>query len=581
MPQLPKHWIIADRISPEVESELGDYSFVLKQILFNRGYKTRRSAEQFIQAGRLEGTEPEKMLGIPEATERIQRAISNNERIAIYGDYDVDGVTATTLLVKILTAFGADVIHFIPNRFNEGYGLNKDSLQNLQSDGISLVITVDCGIRSIPEAEYARVNNLDLIISDHHSPFTELPPAFAIINPKQPGDSYPEKDLAGVGLAYKLACALAGYADKISPPDDNWNDPRNPNHYLDLVALGTVADLAPLTGENRTLVKKGLEQLRKPHNQGISSLINISGILPKNINTYQIGFILGPRLNAAGRIDSAMNAVNLLLSDDSKLTGELAQILDNQNRKRQEKTAEVQKIAMQKIEEEREKTDRPIPYLLFATDKDFELGIVGLAASRLCEQYYRPAIVAHQDDEFTRGSCRSIPEFDITKALDTCTELMEHHGGHAAAAGFTIRNERVSDLVNHLRSVAQEELSTKDLRPSLKVDIEIPLRDLKPPILEDLDKIQPTGNSNEQPIFISRNLLANRKKLVGKDSAHLKMTVTDGYITYDAIAFRQGSWFENFPDRIDLAYTFERNEFNGRNSLQLNILDIKPSNSEG
>jgi single-stranded-DNA-specific exonuclease len=575
MSQLPKRWIVADRISPEVDFELNNYAPVLRQILFNRGYCTKQSAQQFIDASRLEGTQPEKMKGILEAADRIHRAMFNRERIAIYGDYDVDGVTATALLTKILTALGADVTPFIPNRFDEGYGVNNDALLHLHSEGIRLVITVDCGIRSIPEAEYARELNLDLIISDHHSPFTELPPAYCIINPKQPGDTYPQKNLAGVGLAYKLACALTGYADQISPPDDNWNDPRNPNHYLDLVALGTVADLAPLTGENRALVKMGLKQLRHPHNQGILSLINVSGLIPETLNAYHIGFMLGPRLNAAGRLDTAMTSLNLLLSDDIQQIGKLAQNLDDQNHERQEITRQIQKHA-----EEITRSTQQDAFLLFAYHKDFNPGVVGLAASRLCEQYYRPAIVAYQGDEFTRGSCRSIPEFDITAALDTCAELMEHHGGHAAAAGFTIRNERLPELVDHLQKVAQQQLSTLDLRPTLNADMEIPLYELKPAILQYLDWMQPTGNSNDQPIFISRNLAANRKKLVGKDSAHLKMSVTDGVITYDAIAFRQGSWFDHLPERIDLAYTFERNEFNGRYLLQLNVIDIKPSNGE-
>lgn len=575
MSQIPKRWNIAPRISPEADVELSEYAPVLRQILYNRGYGTKQSAQQFLDASQPERTEPQNMLGMLKAAERINQAIMNNEHIAVYGDYDVDGVTATALLTKFLTEHKAKVKPFIPNRFDEGYGLNKESLKNLYDEGIRLVITVDCGIRSIPEVAYAREINLDLIITDHHSPFIELPPAYAIINPKQPGDIYPQKDLAGVGLAYKLACALTETTDQILPLGISWSDPQCPNHYLDLVALGTVADLAPLTGENRALVKMGIKQLRNPHNQGILSLIKASGLSLETINADHIGFMLGPRLNAAGRLDTAMTSLRLLLSKDVHETGELAQILDDQNHDRQEITRQIQiqaeKIALM--------SDQGA-YLLFASHEGFNPGVVGLAASRLCEQYYRPAIVAYKGEEFTRGSCRSIPEFHITDALDTCAELMEHHGGHAAAAGFTIRNERVEELVERLKSVARQELSTKDLQPVLKIDVEIPLKDLKPEILKYLDWIQPTGNSNEQPIFVSKNLTASRKKLVGKDAAHLKMTVTDGIITYDAIAFRQGAWFEILPNKIDLAYTFERNEFNGRNSLQLNVIDIKPSNGD-
>lgn len=575
MPQLSKRWKIAPPIPPEAKFELSDYAPVLQQILYNRGYRTKESAQQFLGASLPEGTEPQNILGMQKAAERINQAISNHEHIAVYGDYDVDGVTATALLTKFLKSNKANVEPFIPNRFDEGYGLNKESLKNLRDKGVRLVITVDCGIRSIPEVEFADDINLDVIITDHHSPFTELPPAFAIINPKQPDDTYPQKDLAGVGLAYKLACAIAGYIDQTFPLERAWNDPGNPNHYLDLVALGTVADLAPLTGENRALVKMGIEQLRNPHNQGILSLIKASGLIPETINAYHIGFILGPRLNAAGRLDTAMTSLNLLLSKDVFETGELAQFLDDQNRERQDITRQIQ-IEAEKIA----LTTEQDAFLLFASHEDFNPGVVGLAASRLVDQYYRPAIVAFRGEEFTRASCRSIPEFHITDALDTCAELMEHHGGHSAAAGFTIRNDRLPELVNRLKLLAQQELSEKDLRPELKIDVEIPLKNLKPELLRYLDWVQPTGNSNEQPIFVSRNLITSRKKLVGKDGAHLKLTVTDGTITYDAIAFRQGAWFENLPDIIDLAYTFERNEFNGRSSLQLNVIDIKPSNSE-
>ena len=575
MSQLSKRWIIAKRIPPHEEKELENYIPVFRQILYNRGFHTKQSAQKFLDANQPEGTEPNRMLGIPQATDRVLQAISDHEQIAIYGDYDADGITATALLVKIINALGGNAIPYIPNRFEEGYGLKKEALQNLYRDGIRLVITVDCGIRSIPEAQLARDLNLDMIISDHHSPFNVLPPAFAIINPKQPGDPYPEKELAGVGLAYKLACAITGYADKISPPDDNGGDPRNPNHYLDLVALGTVADLAPLTGENRSLVKRGIEKLKQPHNQGISSLINASGINPNILNAYHIGFILGPRLNAAGRLDTAMTSVSLLLSDDVNQTGKLAQYLDDQNRERQEITRQIHKQAeefCQPIEQD--------TFLLFALHKDFNPGVIGLAASRLCEQYYRPAIVAFQGEEFTRGSCRSIPEFDITKALDACADLMEYHGGHAAAAGFTIRNQKVPLLKQRLQALAQEQLSKEILQPTLNIDLDIPLKDLKPNILDCLDKLQPTGNSNDQPIFVSRNLMAKAKKKIGKEFNHLKMVVSDGIITYDAIAFRQSDWFEKLPPRFDLAYTFERNEYNGRSSLQLNVLDIKPSNNE-
>lgn len=553
------HWQIPPLISLEAEESLQEFPPILRQILFNRGYATRELATQFLQAEMPPGTDATNMMGIPAATERVEYAINNQERIAIYGDYDADGVTATALLVNALKSIGADVIGYIPNRFEEGYGLNTDALESLRSNGTRLVITVDCGIRSPEESKYAQKIGLDMIISDHHQPDNELPQAVAVINPKQPEDTYPEKELAGVGLAYKLISSLLG------------NDPGADN-FLDLVALGTVADLAPLIGENRALVRSGIEIMRKPHRQGVMALIGVSGLKPNKIKSRDIGYVLGPRLNAAGRLESALAALDLLTSTDVYRAAELAQQLDNQNRERQQITKLIQERA-----EELALRDVPDALLLFAADPEFNPGVVGLAASRLTEQYYRPAIVAHQGEEFTRASCRSIREFHITNALDQCADLLVRHGGHAAAAGFTVINENLPELVDRLKVIANKELSHLDLRPTLSADVEIPLSDLKPEILEYLEGLQPTGYGNPQAQFISRNLMVTRSRTVGRDNNHLKFTVTDGHITYDAIAFRQGHWYGLLPSRIDLLYTFEINEYFDRVSLQLNVRDIKPT----
>ena len=554
-----KRWQIMPLITPEAEDSLQEYPPILRQILFNRGYATQEIANQYLEAKMPPGTDASNLLGVPEATERIQYAIKTQERIAVYGDYDADGVTATALLVSALSTMGADVIGYIPNRFDEGYGLNNEALDNLRSDGTRLVITVDCGIRSPQETKHAQDIGLDMIISDHHHPDNELPQAVAVINPKQPQDTYPEKELAGVGLAYKLISALMG----------NSSDAES---YLDLVALGTVADLAPLVGENRALVRKGLEVLRKPHRQGVMALIGVSGLKPNKIKASDIGFVLGPRLNAAGRLESALAALDLLTSSDVYQAAELAQQLDNQNRERQQITSQIQKQAEQLV-----LIDDPDALLLFAAHPDFNPGVVGLAASRLTELYYRPAIVAYRGEMLTRASCRSIKEFHITQALDQCADLLERHGGHAAAAGFTVKNENLPALINRLKVIANQELSQLDLRPTLTADVEIPLSELKPEILDYLEWLQPTGYGNPQAHFVSRNLKVTRSRTVGKDNNHLKFTVTDGRITYDAIAFRQGHWEGLLPSRIDLLYIFETNEYFDRISLQLNVRDIKPT----
>jgi len=552
-----KRWVIAPAIPPEAEGALDSYPPIVRQILFNRGFSTPEAAQSYLEARMPPETDPYLLLGMDIAVDRIRQAIKEREKIAVYGDYDVDGVTATALLVETFENLGADVQGYIPNRFDEGYGLNSEALDSLVEQGVRLVITVDCGIRSINEVEHANKIGLDVIITDHHHPYQELPPALSILNPKQLADHYAHKDLAGVGLAYKLAAALFG-------------GDREADTFLDLVALGTVADLAPLAGENRSLVRKGIEMIRQTRRQGLMALLGASGLESARITAADIGYILGPRLNAAGRLDSALAALSLLTTRDTHKAAQLAQFLDNQNRKRQEITREIQ----QKAEQIALSRD-PDPYLLFAVHPDFNPGVVGLAASKLVETYYRPAIVAHQGEGFVRGSCRSIPEFHITQALDQCADLMEHHGGHAAAAGFTIREANLPILFDRLSEIAAEQLAEIDLRHKLYADIEVPLAELRPELLRYLFLMQPTGYGNRQAHFVSRNLKVTSKRKVGRDGNHLKLTVTDGRITYDAIAFGLGYWYERMPAKIDLLYSFELNEFNGRVTLQLNIRDIK------
>jgi single-stranded-DNA-specific exonuclease len=563
MPPLEKTWHIPPPLPDEVHRALHGFPPVLRQILYNRGYADSESARLFLEGKPPPGCAAENLLGMAAAVERIRFAIQHDEAIAVYGDYDTDGVTATVLLVQTLHTLGARVRGYIPNRFDEGYGLNNEALGNLAEEGIRLVITVDCGIRSIEEALHARRIGLDLIITDHHHPAGEMPQAIAIINPKQPADTYPDKDLAGVGLAYKLADALC---TALQPAN------FQPQTLLDLVALGTVADMAPLVGENRALVRQGLAVLRQSQRQGLRSLIGVAGLKPESLTATDIGFGLGPRLNAAGRLESALAAYDLLTTRDIQVAGGLAQRLEMQNRERQALTREMQTQA-----EQIALAHKPTALLLFAVHPQFNPGVVGLVASRLTEAHYRPAIVAHQGEEFTRGSCRSIREFHITNALDQCADLLEHHGGHAAAAGFTVRNQLLPELVERLEGIAQRELAGLDLRPSLHADLRLPLSDLKPEILEWLSWLQPTGYGNAQAYFVSRQVRVVNARSVGRDSSHLKLTISDGKVYYDAIAFRQGHWLGQLPPKVDLLYSFESNEYNGRVSLQLNVRDIKPA----
>ncbi|HSQ39165.1 MAG TPA: DHHA1 domain-containing protein, partial [Anaerolineales bacterium] len=339
---------------------------------------------------------------------------------------------------------------------------------------------------------------------------------------------------------------------------------------LDLVALGTVADLAPLTGENRSLVRRGLDSMRATTRQGLFSLANVAGADLKKVNAQTIGFTLGPRLNASGRLESAVASFQLLTTSDVKEAGDLALKLNQQNQERQKLTKEIQ-IQAEALALEGEKDS----LLLFAVHPGFNHGVVGLAASRLTETYYRPAVVGHYGEETTRCSCRSIPEFHITRALDECADLLVRHGGHAAAAGFTVRYENLYELVGRLKSIAARELGTRDLRLSITADAELPLSQLNFDLLKQLEKLQPTGYGNPEPVFISRGVKIQSKRTVGVDGKHLKLSLTDGRFTVDAIGFRLGDLSPDLPPLVDVLYTFEANEFNGRTNLQLNLKDIK------
>lgn len=565
-----KHWNIPPRITPEADSALAAFPPLLRQVLYNRGFADDPSARAFLRGEPNINTDPFQLTDLRAAVERIRFAVQTNEPIAIYGDYDVDGVTATALLVEALKNLGADVRGYIPNRFDEGYGLNNSALDELKTDGVKLVITVDCGIRSPAEAAHARAIGLDLIISDHHHPDNDnLPPAFAVINPKRHGDPYPDKDLAGVGIAYKIAEGLLRENDQADVVNG-----QILNSLLDLVALGTVADLAPLVGENRVLVKKGLRQMGQTTRQGLFSLAAVSDLALKKINAGHIGFMLGPRLNAAGRLKEALAAFELLTTNDVFKAGELAQQLDMQNRERQRITREMQTRA-----EEIALSDDPDAQLLFAAHEDFNSGVVGLAASRLTEKYYRPAIVASKGAEETRGSCRSIPEFHITDALDQCADLLVRHGGHAAAAGFTVRNENLTELVLRLKNIAGEKLSGMELKPTLTADAEVDLSEMRPEVYEKgLKYLEPTGYGNREAAFVARDVKVKNSRTVGAEGKHLKLSLEDAKgVTHDAIGFRLGDWHNSMLKRVDILFTYEPNEYNGRVNYQLNLKDLKGS----
>ncbi len=576
-----KKWWVYPVIPTEIDTQFQDFPRYIRQILFNRGITDVESASNYLNAT-FPIHDPFLLLDMDRTVDRLLQAIDQREGIVVYGDYDVDGVSATALMVQVLQKLDAKVYRFIPNRFDEGYGLNNESISMLADSGAKVILTVDCGIRSPREAEHARSQGIDLIISDHHHPKDDLPQAYAIVCPKREGDPYPYKDLAGVGLAYKIAQALFM---KRSAGDWTADD------FLDLVALGTVADIVPLTGENRTLVRRGINQIRLGNRFGIKALAGVAAKEVNRITATDIGFILGPRLNAAGRMDSALKAYDLLVTDDLSKAGLLAQELDNQNNERQKATKTAQDCAKESIGEDAILNLIPAFFKVPSDEEpdvslsgcmpgeDIYPGIVGLVAAKLTEYYYRPAIAGVVEKDFCRASCRSIPEFHITAALDECSELLVRHGGHAMAAGFTVSIENLPELVRKLSEIADRQLGAQELKQMIKVDCEVPVDEITPGIYRDLESLQPTGMSNPSAAFIARNVKFSEMKMMGKELTHLRCII-EGSPINQAVAFNQAQWFNVWKEnktRFDIVYSIEINRYFEKETQQINIRDMRPS----
>lgn len=498
-----------------------------------------------------------------DAIDRTRRAVENAEQIVVYGDYDADGVCASALLVIALQRLGGRISHYIPDRFVEGYGLNTEAVARIAEDGAGLLITVDCGIRAVEQVRAAAERGLDVIVTDHHYPGPKLPPATAIINPNQSDCNYEFKLLSGAGLAYKLACALYDVFERGEPDD-----------LLDLVAIGTVADVTPLVGENRFLVQRGLAVINSAPRLGIRALVAKSGTQPGEVTATTIGFRLGPRINAAGRLGQTQVAYELLTTESDDRADALAEQLDRLNRERQALTRDVVRMA---------KGDAlltgPEAGIIVAVGPGFHEGVVGLAASKLTEEFYRPAIVAKREGGEVFGSCRSIPEFHITQALEGASELLSRFGGHAAAAGFRLNEAHLPDFISYLKQVAARLLDVESLGPILEIDAVVQLPELEDRVMGELDLFEPCGHGNPQPLFASRAVRVAAKRQVGADGSHLKLTVEQGGRFFDAIGFGLGGMGSNLASSADIAYHFARNNFGGIVTNQLQVVDIREPNS--
>lgn len=541
---------------------------ILTTLLYQRGIHSPEEVAHFLKDTYPNGLhDPFLMRGMLEASKRVAHAISEGESITVYGDYDTDGITATTLLSQAISAMGGVVQPYIPHREREGYGLNHEAIDYLSTEGVQLLITVDCGISNAKEVAYAQSLGIDVIVTDHHTPPEELPQALAIVNPKQPGCAYPYKQLVGVAIAFKLVWALLKQGLRSS---------QRGRDMLELVALGSIADIAPLNGENRVLVKAGLEAINITQRPGLQALIRASGIKSGNVDSMGVGFRLAPRLNAAGRLDDARDSYYLLLSQDRETAEQLADQLNQKNRLRQQMTEQFHQVAQSQAETAG-KHHQPV---IVIAGESYMPGLVGLVASRLVGAWNRPVILLAQDGEFATGSARSIAGFNIIEALTHCKELFERFGGHSMAAGLTIKTERIPELEARLIALANEQITPDMLVPTLNINACVDLKEVTWDLYQQLEQLEPFGPENPQPILMSRNVQATDIRTIGGNNQHLKLRLSsNGERPHEAIAFRLGHLAEplqRYP-KIDIAYTLDIHEWNEQRFLQLNIKDFRKS----
>jgi single-stranded-DNA-specific exonuclease len=538
------------------------------RLLCLRGLSNPEDAHRFLNPSLDQLHDPFRLADMDRAVARIEEALARKERIAIHGDYDVDGITSTVILRRALEMLGGVVVHFIPERIRDGYGLQPAAIERLHADGVSLIVSVDCGIRGLEAARTARDRGVDLIITDHHEPDGTLPPAHAVINPKRHDCTYPDKSLAGVGVALKLVQALCARAGR-----EKWLPA-----FVKIAALGTLADVVPLVGENRVIARLGLASLtRGPHTIGLRSLLDASGLNGKTIDSYQVAFMIAPRVNAAGRMSSPDIATRLLLATDEAMGDEardLAQQLNEENFRRQQEELELVTQARKAIE-----TDPLIGAhnVLVIGGDGWHRGVIGIAASKLVDTYHKPAIVLSVDGDLAHGSCRSIPDFDMLGALERCADLFIRFGGHRQAAGLTMEAARVPEFRARINAWADEVLEPDQLRPRLFIDGPLHLKGITHDLVRGLDAMGPFGLANPRPVFHAGPVEIVEGPRAIKER-HLKMTFNQDGRRFRAIAWRaaeRAEFLEKNRAAVDLAFSLDRNEYQGETYLELNVADIK------
>ncbi len=558
---MSKRWNILPAAPERFGAELG-LPRVQAQLLYNRGVRTAEDAARFLSTDSSLSHDPTLLMDMDRAVDRLVEAIDARETIGIFGDFDTDGVTGTAVMVRALRALNAEVLPYIPHRVEEGHGLNSTALAGLRDRGVKLLVTVDCGVTSRDEIGVASDMGIDTIVTDHHALIGDTPQAIAVVNPRRQNSAYPYADLTGVGLAFKLAQALfARLGNEL------------PDGLIELVALGTIADVGPLTGENRYFVNEGLAQLNETSNPGIRALADVAGLTLGAMDETSLAFGLIPRLNAPGRLAHAKVSLDLLTTvDDDKARG-LAEKLQLHNQERQALTESGITQAEAQI---RQRHPNGIPSIIVVGSRGWLPGILGIIAGRLAETYYRPAIAVNVEDKISRASARSIPEFNIVEALTACAEMFTRFGGHAQAAGFTIPTDRMRELVGRLSDDATSQIGGLNLRPELTIDCVASPSEIEGENFQFIRRLSPFGAQNPSPLFAATGARVVDKRTVGR-GRHLRLRVAHDGAQWDAIAFRQGAREDLADGQIDFVYAMELNEWQGRTTLQLVVEDLRPA----
>jgi single-stranded-DNA-specific exonuclease len=566
-----KRWIVREQDALRVASLAHDLAVspTIAALLISRGCHDTQSARSFLKPSYDQLHDPALMLGMSEAVPRLLQAIERGERILVYGDYDVDGTTGTAVLLRALNLLGAKTGFHVPHRFTEGYGIQQAALEKAVADGYKLAISVDCGIRAHEPLYWARDNGLDVIITDHHLPHEGegVPPAYAVLNPNQRGCTYPDKNLAGVGVAFKLVDALFRKYGRESQV----------NAFLKIVAIGTVADVAQLTGENRNIVALGLKDLPNATNPGLRALMEVAGC-GAGMTAYDIGFRLGPRINAAGRMDAARAVVELFGTRDIEEARQLALHLDTRNRERKEVQQQIVELAIAELESA--EAEQVTSHVAVIAGEGWHRGVIGIAASKIAERVNRPCVVLSIEGDLAHGSARSIEPYHLLNGLTSCADLFVKFGGHSHAAGITIKPDRIPELRQRLNAHAASCLTAEDMQPRVYVDAELPTGEITFELVGELNALEPYGAGNPRPVFLARNLcIVSEPRLIGQ--RHLKFAVAGPKgRPLETIWWNAAENIATVKNGIDMAYTVETSNWTGETFLQLSVADVRTATAD-